>query len=225
MVSSVLDNVTKPYSFFESWAYDRVIAPAVLSMAAQSEQDLVSRFPQNAHVLDVGCGGGHMLEFIATRRPDLTLTGVDLSPDQVRRARRRLERFGDRVQIHEGSALDLPFKNSSFDGVYSLASIKHWPDQLQGLQECQRVLRSGGRLIVIEADRGCRTDDVKAFISDWKVPGALSVLPLIIYRTWVAGHSLDLEDARQLLNRLSLENASAERTPGAPGLKMEGVKA
>ena len=225
MVTSVLDNVTKPYSFFESWAFDRVIAPAVLSMAADSEQDIVSRFPQNARVLDVGCGGGHMLEFIATRRPDLTLTGVDLSPDQVRRARRRVARFGDRVQIHEGSALDLPFQNNSFDGVYSMASIKHWPDQLQGLQECRRVMHSGGNLIVIEADRGCRTDDVKAFIRGWKVPGVLSILPLVIYRTWVAGHSLDLDDARQLLSRLNLAEASVERIQGAPGLKMEGVKA
>lgn len=224
MAASVLDNVTKPYSFLESLAYDRIIAPAVLSMASDLQADLIGEVPQHARVLDVGCGGGHLLALIAEQRPDLTLTGVDLSADQVRRARRRLQRFGDRVTVEEGSALDLPFDANHFDAVFSMASIKHWPDQLQGLRECLRVLRPGGRLMVVEADRGCRLDDVKAFVERWKLPAAMATLPLAIFRTWVAGHSIDLDDARALAGQLNLANSIVERIASAPALKIEGEK-
>ena len=224
MAASVLGSVTKPYSFFESLAYDRMIAPAVVSMASDLEADMIARVPQNAQVLDVGCGGGHLLELIAMRRPDLTLTGVDLSADQVRRARRRLRRFAERVTIEEGSALDLRFEANSFDGVFSMASIKHWPDQLQGLRECLRVLQPGGRLMVVEADRGCRLDDVKTFVERWKLPKAIATLPLAVFRTWVAGHSIDLDDARALVEQLDLANVVVARVEGTPALKMEGEK-
>ncbi len=224
MAGNVLQDVTRPYSFLESLIYDRVIAPAVLRMAAQAEDAFVHRIAPGARLLDVGCGGGHLLAHFAKQRSDIRLTGIDLSPDQVKRARRRLSPDQARTDVHQGSALELPFPDAQFDAVYSMASIKHWPDHLQGLRECTRVLRPGGLLLVIEADRGCRMEDVRRFTRDWHVPRLLSVVPEVVFRTYVSGHSIDLEDARELLAGLPLTKTDAYRVAGTPALALEGIR-
>jgi ubiquinone/menaquinone biosynthesis C-methylase UbiE len=175
--------------------------------------------------LDVGCGGGHLALEIARRRPRARVTGVDLSPEQVARAKKRARTAGvdDRVRFVQGSALDLPF-GCEFDVVTSVASIKHWPDQAQGLSECVRVLRSGGQLFVFEADRGCYLDDAAAFVRQWRLPRMMHVVALGMFRTWVAGQALDLDDARALLAPLALESAEVRRIAGTPALAMTARK-
>lgn len=224
MALTVLTEATKPYSFVESLVYDRVIAPAVLGMVDQMGGDFLPRFPDRGDALDVGCGGGHLLERLASERPGLRLTGIDLSADQVRRARRRMQPFGDRVHVQEASALALPFADARFDVVYSMASIKHWPDPLAGLRECCRVLKPGGRLLIVEADRGCRLEDVDRFVSGWRLPGALRPVAQVLFRTWVAGAGPDLDDARAWLQRLPLRETQVQRLTRTPGLLLEGIK-
>jgi ubiquinone/menaquinone biosynthesis C-methylase UbiE len=168
-------DITAPYTAMEAWAYDRLIAPAVADLLERNLGDILDGISRGAQVLDVGCGGGHALELLATRRPDLRLHGVDLSPGQVARARARL---GDRATIVEGSALKLPYASNRFDFVFSDASIKHWPDPARGLRECVRVLRPGGHLVVTEADRGCRFEDAAAFVRRWRLPQAVFPLNL-----------------------------------------------
>ena len=48
--------------------------------------------------------------------------------------------------------------------------------QSKGLAECVRVLRPGGQLLVVEADRGCRFNDARAFVSRWRLPKAMRPL-------------------------------------------------
>jgi SAM-dependent methyltransferase len=108
--------------------------------------------------------------------------------------------------------------------VTSVASIKHWPDQARGLRECVRVLRAGGRLVVFEADRGCRLGDAQDFVARWTLPRPLRLPALAAFRTWVAGQAIDLDDARALVSGLSLEATEVRRVPGTPALMLAGSK-
>jgi len=218
----IASNITAPYSVVEAWGYDRVVAGAVHQYVREMQDDWLSDLPEGAAVLDVGCGGGQNACGLARARPDVRVTGLDLSPHQVARARRRAAALGDRVEFVEGSALDLPFADGRFDGVVSFGSIKHWPDPARGAAECARVLRPGGRLLVAEADRGCRLDDARAFVDRWRLPRLLRTVALAGFRTWVAGQGLDLDDARALLDQLDLEERFAERVAGAPFLIFGG---
>ena len=178
--------------------------------------------PQPPKVL--GCGGGHLALDIAARRAGAQVTGLDLSAEQVARAAARAKARGLAVQFVQGSALDLPFDSGSFDVVTSVASIKHWPDQARGLRECVRVLRAGGRLVVFEADRGCRLGDAQDFVRRWALPRPLRLPALAAFRTWVAGQAIDLDDARELVGGLSLEATEVRRVPGTPALMLAGSK-
>jgi SAM-dependent methyltransferase len=214
-------DITAPYTAVEAWTYDRFIAPAVAELLERSLGDILDGIVEGAQVLDVGCGGGHALELLAARRPDLRLHGVDLSPGQIERARARL---GTRATIVEGSALKLPYPSNRFDCVFSDASIKHWPDPARGLGECVRVLRPGGRLIVSEADRGCRFEDAAAFVRLWRFPRPLFLLNLALFRTWVAGQAFDLAEFEALAAALPLDRRRVRRVEGTPGIVLEGIK-
>jgi ubiquinone/menaquinone biosynthesis C-methylase UbiE len=223
-MATVLTSATLPYRASEAWIYDAVIAPAVAELRRAIEGEFVASLPPRARVLEVGCGGGQLAIELAQQRPDVTITGVDLSPAQVARARRRARPFARRVEFVTGSAMDLPCEDASFDAVVSIASIKHWPDPLAGLRECVRALRPGGALLVVEADRGCRLDDARRFVGRWRIPAALRPVALMVFRTHVAGQGLDLEDARRLLAALPLIDTLAERVPGTPGLSLRGIR-
>lgn len=219
---STLQSFDAPYSAVESFLYDALLAPALYRSRSFSAFEELVDVPDRGRALDVGCGGGHAAIELAKRKPMLEVVGLDLSPQQVARARRRSSAFGRRVQFVEGSALDLPFDDESFDLVYSVASIKHWPDRRQGLAECVRVLRPGGWLLVLEADRGCRQEDAAEFVRGFRLPHVLWPASLAFFRVIVAGRSIDIEDARDLLRGLPLDETSVSRLSGAPGLAMRG---
>jgi SAM-dependent methyltransferase len=74
------------------------------------------------------------------------VTGVDIAPDMVERARSLAARSGvaDRVAFQVGDVAALPFADASFDVVVSTLSAHHWPNPAAGLAEIHRVLRPGG---------------------------------------------------------------------------------
>jgi ubiquinone/menaquinone biosynthesis C-methylase UbiE len=99
-----------------------------------------------AEVLDAGCGAGRMLSHLEQLDPSLRLTGMDLAPGMVHRARLR----HPHLQIVEGDLVALPFEDERFEGVLSWYSIIHLPKaELPSVfSECRRVLRPGGSLLL-----------------------------------------------------------------------------
>jgi ubiquinone/menaquinone biosynthesis C-methylase UbiE len=101
-------------------------------------------------VLDVGTGPGVLLVELARRRPDLRLTGVDLSADMIAAAARNL---GDRADVRAADVTDLPFEDGTFDLVVSSLSLHHWDDPAGAVPELARVLRTGGRVLIYDFPR------------------------------------------------------------------------
>ena len=223
-IVSVTRSLTAPYSAIEAWVYDRFVGPAGVRAMAPVLEPLLQGLPGDAVLLDVGCGGGHLVAYLATRGARFHLQGVDLNGEQVRRARRRTSEFGDRVRIEEGSALDLPYADGTCDVVLSVTSVKHWPDQIGGLREMLRVLRHGGQLYVVEIDRGCQLADARQFIAMLPLPSALQSAMLPFFRTYILGQGWDSDDARALAEALPLRDSRVQRIPGVPVVALSGIK-
>jgi SAM-dependent methyltransferase len=121
--------------------------------------DVAAAAPNGARVLEVGCGPGHLSIRLA-RRHGLEVTGVDLDPAMVERARANAGRRGDagqpRPSFLVGDAASLAFPNGSFDLVVSTLSMHHWADPAAGLAEIGRVLRPGGRALIWDFRPGTR---------------------------------------------------------------------
>jgi len=98
-------------------------------------------------VLEVAVGTGLNL---ALYGPDVRLTGIDLSPAMLDIARRRAADRHQSVDLREGDAHHLPFGDESFDSVVCTFSLCNIPDVERAVSEMKRVLKHGGRLILVD---------------------------------------------------------------------------
>jgi len=121
----------------------------------QATADLAQLQP-NETVLDVGCGTG-TLALVARQRvgPTGRVYGIDPSAQLLARARRKAARRGLEINFQPGVIEQIPFPDRSFDVVLSTLMMHHLPDDLkrQGLAEIARVLKPGGRLLVVDFKR------------------------------------------------------------------------
>lgn len=102
-------------------------------------------------VLEVCCGPGTLAPYLAEGIAPGTVTGLDLDPDFIDRAREKAARAGTQgVAYVLGDACDLPFADNSFDAVTSYTGIGILPDPERGLTEMIRVCRPGGTVSVVE---------------------------------------------------------------------------
>jgi ubiquinone/menaquinone biosynthesis C-methylase UbiE len=98
-------------------------------------------------VLEIGCGLGTDGAQFAEAGADYT--GVDLTEAAVELARKRFETFGTPGKFETADAEQLQFEDNSFDLVYSHGVLHHTPDTAKAIREVHRVLRPGGRAMVM----------------------------------------------------------------------------
>jgi ubiquinone/menaquinone biosynthesis C-methylase UbiE len=91
-------------------------------------------------LLDLGCGPGTFSEVAAARHPELVVIAIDPSRDFARKG------------IVRAAGEALPLGDATIDVALCLSSIRHVRDRAQTLSELRRVVRSGGRLVIVELD-------------------------------------------------------------------------
>lgn len=113
------------------------------------------------HLLDVGCDSGAVLITVAQRLPHGKAEGVDLwrSVDQSGNdptrtwENARVQGVADRIQLHTADMAKLPFPDATFDVVTSALAVHNIPssaDRDQAVAEMARVLKPGGRLVLVD---------------------------------------------------------------------------
>ncbi len=104
------------------------------------------------HVLDIGCGIGGTTRLLVSRY-GADVTGIDLTPEYVRIAERLTDAAGLKASFIEGSALDLPFDDESFDLATLIHVGMNLPDKARLFREAGRVLKHGGTFAVYDVMR------------------------------------------------------------------------
>lgn len=112
-------------------------------------------------ILDVGCGGGRTVAKLAAAAEAGKVYGVDYAEGSLAASRshnRQLIADG-RVHIEPGSVSKLPFADSMFDLVTAIETQYYWPHLHEDMKEVRRVLKPGGKLLIIaENYKGGRFD-------------------------------------------------------------------
>ena len=111
-------------------------------------------------VLDVGCGGGKTVSKLAAMATEGKVYGVDFSEESVAVSKKTNARGieGGRVEIRQASVSQLPFSDYMFDLATAVETHFWWPDLPGDTREILRVVKPGGRLILIaEIYKGANT--------------------------------------------------------------------
>lgn len=136
--------------------YDGLCRLVGLGVAFRRRALAIACLAPGERVLDVGCGTGVLTRLAAEAvGPTGAAIGIDPAPDMIRVALDNATRLGNRARFQLAAVENLPFADASFDAVFASAMVHHLPPATKraGLREIRRVLRPGGRLIVVDLDR------------------------------------------------------------------------
>ena len=171
----------------------------------QAQIDLIeeilswSGVEQAENILDVGCGIGGSSLYLAAKL-GAKATGITLSPVQAKRASQRARELGfaARTNFQVADAQEMPFADNSYDLVWSLESGEHMPDKTKFIQECYRVLKPGGKLIVVTwchrpTDRLPLTAEEEKHLAE-------------IYRVYHLPYVISLPEYEAIARNISLNN-------------------
>lgn len=125
--------------------YDRIIAVVDRVLFANGRQWACTQ--ATGRVLEVAIGTGRNLPWYPR---DVELVAVDISQNMLDAAKFRADRLARPVDLSVGDAQQLDFPDASFDTVVATLSLCSIPDERLAVQEMARVLRPGGRLILLD---------------------------------------------------------------------------
>jgi ubiquinone/menaquinone biosynthesis C-methylase UbiE len=151
------------------------------------------RVPEDARVLDLGCGSGWATRLLAGYAARGLAVGLDISDEMIELARASSAEF-DNAEFHVGSAARLPFDDGYFTHAFSMESLYYYEDVGAALREVRRVLKPGG-LFVTVVDLYKENEPSHQWVQQLKVPV----------------HLLSIEDYRNLFAQAGFVDVRDER--------------
>lgn len=185
----------------ESIAYD---AMDFLEVNTAFVEEAVELGAADAWVLDAGTGPARIPVLMSQRRPEWRIIGIDLSENMLKLGERHIQEagLGDRIQLQQVDAKQMPFEDNRFDLVVSNSIVHHLPDPVPFFQEIKRVLKPDGGL----------------FLRDLRRPGDIESVDRLVasigveydpHQTQLFRDSLiaafTVEEVRQMMDAVGLE--------------------
>ena len=130
---------------FEEAAGDEEHFPSTIDPRIYHVQLILEYFGEltGKRVLDVGCGKGRFARVLAERHPLARIWGLDISEAMLKFA-------PPGIRVCAGSMTELPFPDGAFDASYATESLEHAVEIPAAVSEMCRVLKPGGRLVIID---------------------------------------------------------------------------
>jgi len=173
-VEAMFDSIAPRYDLL-----NRVLSFGIDQRWRRQAVDLL-RDASPRRILDVATGTADLALQVLTLEPEKVI-GVDISEEMLRIGRQKISEAGEeaRVELRKGNSERLPFSDSQFDAALVAFGVRNFENLGRGLQEIQRVLRPGGKLVVLEFShpRAFPVKQVYGFYSRYILPrvgGAVS---------------------------------------------------
>lgn len=110
------------------------------------------KFPGTGRLLDVACGTGDLSIDAARRHSGIKITGIDFVYEMLDVGKKKIEQksLDRRITLAQSDAMDLPFRDNSFDIAAVAFGVRNMPNREKALKEMLRVVVPGGTVMVLE---------------------------------------------------------------------------
>src|ERR1700733_3971536 len=171
--------------------YDRTTRkdlPEIKSLAVR----IAAAIPSSAQVLEVAPGPGFLSIELAKR--GFQVRALDISKTFVGIARHNADAEGVDVRFDLGNAAALPLEDASVDFVVCRAAFKNFTEPLKALQEMRRVLRPGGKALLIDMRRDASMAEVKQYVDGLGVSRLNRWMMMFVFRNVLVKRAYPLEE-------------------------------
>lgn len=165
-------------------------------LASRAAEEL----PPGSRVLEVAPGPGYFAVELA-KLGSYQVTGLDVSHTFVEIARRNAAETGVTVDFQQGDAACMPFDNGVFDFLLCRAAFKNFTQPAEALEEMHRVLRPGGRAVIIDLRRDASWESVGAAVNSMHLGKVNALITKLTFRFMLLKRAYTRAEFEQLAAR------------------------
>jgi ubiquinone/menaquinone biosynthesis C-methylase UbiE len=159
---------------------------------------VATEIPEGARVLEVAPGPGYFAIELA-KLGRYTIVGLDISRTLVDIAGRNAAHAGVAVDFRVGDAAHMPFEVQSFDYLFCSAAFKNFTRPLEALREMYRVLKPGGRALIIDLRGDASMESIRRAVKEMHVGGLNALITRLTFRFMLLKRAYTRQQFEQLL--------------------------
>ncbi len=159
-----------------------------------------------SRVLEVAPGPGYFAIELA-RIGNFEVSGLDISRTFVEIARRNAAEAGVKVKFEHGNAAGMPFERESFDFLLCRAAFKNFSEPVRALEEMHRVLKPGGRALIIDLRRDASRESVSHAVEEMHLGAVNTAITKLTFRFMLLKRAYTRRELEQFLARTSFGGA------------------
>jgi ubiquinone/menaquinone biosynthesis C-methylase UbiE len=153
-----------------------------------------------AHILEVAPGPGYLAIELA-KRARFQVEGLDISKTFVQIATQNAAKAGVAVTFHQGDAASMPFDAGSFDLIVCMAAFKNFTEPVRALNEMHRVLKPGGRAIIIDLRPDVSNTEISSEVKKMKLTWLSSMLTQLTFRYMLCKRAYSGEQIQDMVSQ------------------------
>jgi ubiquinone/menaquinone biosynthesis C-methylase UbiE len=182
---------------------------------------IARELPQGSAVLEVAPGPGYFSIELA-RLGSYAITGLDISHTFVKMAAKKAAGAGVEVEFKQGSASKMPLMTNSFDFLLCRAAFKNFAQPVVALQEMCRVLKPGGRGLIIDLKGDASPDELGQAVDGMGLSGFNRILTKLAFKTMLLKRAYTRQQFEQMLAQAKF--AKVEIVESGVGLEISMTK-
>jgi ubiquinone/menaquinone biosynthesis C-methylase UbiE len=195
--------------------YEKNTAKDVKAFSALADR-ISESLGAGSAVLEVAPGPGFLAVELAKR--GFAVTGLDISKTFVELARKNAEKAGVHIRFEQGNASQMPFGDHSFDFLVCRAAFKNFADSVGALKEMQRVLKPGGRGLIIDLRRDASMHDISKYVDELGVSLLDRLSMKFIFRLMLLPRAWRMDAFAKMLTQIPFRHT--EIIPDAVGMEI-----
>jgi ubiquinone/menaquinone biosynthesis C-methylase UbiE len=172
-------------------------------------QRISAQLPEGSEVLEVAPGPGYFAIELA-KRGSYKITGLDISRTMVGIAAKKAAEAGVKAGFQQGSASNMPFPAGSYDFLLCRAAFKNFALPVAALKEMCRVLKPGGRAVVIDLKRNASPKEISQGIDAMGLSWFNRILTKLAFKTMLLKSAYTKEEFQQMLWETKFRNVEIE---------------